>query len=370
MEVIFRYLFQRLTIILKNPFFLKKASLLLIILALPINNLASTLSRGNKSTEKSCRWKIISGEQKINFSAVQFLNSRMAFGHDNNCFFATQDGGLHWQKHYCVMTLKKGLDKPLIKNKLGNFYFLSIRKGWMLEKDNYLLYTENGGITWKKRKFGNHIDLKKVYFFNEENGWLVGNQVLPNNSPDVRGVIYVTVDGGKNWSELYTGISVNYRWKFQDIWVSSIKDIWVLGDFLIHSTDGGKTWQSSSIDSSTLYDLSNLSIQFTSDIGWIRRWPAKNYLFSNDGGKSWVAHQPPTHLGFMDSLIYINSLEGWATAGNIYHTFDGGKTWKFEFGDETYMGNEPSYYVLHQYLKSENLLIATSRTKIIFCVLY
>jgi len=325
----------------------------------------------SEANHTSCQWQIIPSKQKIRFSAIQFMNARIAFGHDQKCFWATQDGGRHWKKLYCAMPLQKEPEKLTFFNttKLGNFNFINTTEGWMLEGDNQLLHTRDSGITWVRRVFNKNTWFKKVYFFNHQHGWLLGSQILPNKIPDVRGIIYATTDGGKNWVELDTGISVNYRWRLRDIRALSATDIWIVGDFLLHSVNGGKTWQSPSIDSSLVYDLNNLSIQFTdNDIGWIRRLPAKNYLFTHDGGKTWIPRQHPTQLGFMDSLIFVSSTEAWATAGGMYHTIDGGESWRLVLGKEAYMSDESIYYILHQYLESDDLLIATNKTDIMFCV--
>ena len=138
--------------------------------------------------------------------------------------------------------------KELIDPKIGGYhgtFFLNEQEGWVVGGkrliDNFdediILYTPNGGMTWKEQHTSRVGPLRKIYFLNPENGWAVGD------SPLTGGVIK-TNDAGLNWyafdiqkgpiltSELFRGLAVisNY------LWISSVQDIY-------HSKDGGQTWE-------------------------------------------------------------------------------------------------------------------------------
>jgi photosystem II stability/assembly factor-like uncharacterized protein len=141
-----------------------------------------------------------------------------------------------------------------------------------------------------------------------------------------------------------------------------------VGDLLLHSLDGGKTWRQPSPQSGELAGLRNVKIQFQNPrVGWIMRLPPDNHLVTKDGGKNWTPHRPPTKPAFMDDLLYLSAQEAWLAAGRVYHSTDGGVSWKPSLGPDPTQG-EPRYNML-QYVANEHLLIATSDQGISFCKL-
>jgi photosystem II stability/assembly factor-like uncharacterized protein len=317
------------------------------------------LAQSPRSKPEVCRWQVTPIESGPVFDETQFLDALHAYGSDGDCLWATEDGGRHWRKSYCVPS------RPERRDKIQTLQFLTWTEGWLLVGFNQLLHTTDEGQTWLTQTFEKRI-IFGLRFANPKRGWWVGEQSL-SGVPDYRGVIYSTDDGGKTWDEAPTQINSVYRWNLIWVWPVSPTDIWVVGDLLLHSLDGGKTWRQPSAQLGELASLRNVKIQFKNpQVGWILRLPPDNYMVTKDGGKDWTPHRPPTKPAFMDDLLYLNAQDAWLAAGRLYHSIDGGISWKPSGPNPTH--GEPRYNVL-QYVANEHLLIATGDQGIAFCKL-
>jgi len=303
-------------------------------------------------------WTVLKSDPKLYLENVQFFNSYQAYGHDMRCLWTTKNGGQYWQSQYCASVEKKS--EP--SDKIIDFHFINPQNGWLLidGENSRLLHTTDEGNTWQEHIFQEDLHFVSVRFYDTLIGWLIGEKFLSPNIPDVRGIIYVTKDGGTTWDECSTEIAVDYRWRLEDVWIFSATEVLVIGDFILRSIDGGKTWSEISNSPSVLNlfsDLRNHAIQFFNhSIGWILRIPAENYLLTFDGGRTWMIRYPPTiGLHTMDTLIYLTANEVWTTFGGIYHSKDGGETWEIELEPDK---NGYSFYTL-SYLPDKRQLIAT-----------
>lgn len=318
------------------------------------------LAQSPRSKPEACHWQVTPIESGAVFDETQFLDALHAYGSDGDCLWATEDGGRHWRKSYCVQSRSERRDK------IQALQFFTWTDGWVLVGFNLLLHTTDQGQTWLTQTFEKRI-IFGLRFANPQRGWWVGEQSL-SGVPDYRGVIYSTDDGGKTWDEAPTQLNSAYRWKLLWVWPVSPMDIWVVGDFLLHSLDGGKTWQQPSAQAGELATLRNVKIQFQNPrVGWILRQPPDDYMVTKDGGKNWTPHRPPTKPAFMEDLLYLSTQEAWLAAGRVYHSTDGGVSWKPSLGPDPAQ-EEPRYNVL-QYVANEHLLIATSDQGIAFCKL-
>jgi len=312
-----------------------------------------------KKGQSPCQWNFIQPDDKIVFNEIQFLDRMTGFGLNSECLHMTKNGGLQWEKIYCV-------SKPDICSRLQNFQFVTADEGWLLKGWHTLLHTQDRGKTWEETDFHENT-WTNLRFSDNQHGWLVGERISPNDVPDVRGAICATTDGGRNWTEVNTGISAKYQWRFRDIWPISSADIWVAGDFVLHSANGGKTWKQAAIDPVILYDLRNISIQFNDEgIGWVSRMPSDNFLFTEDRGVTWTVRELPRDIKFTDSLIFFNRNEAWLTSGDIYRSVDGGLNWEKLLDISLTRKVGQSYYLIH-YLRSEKTVITTGNIGIGIC---
>jgi len=107
---------------------------------------------------------------------------------------------------------------------------------------------------------------------------------------------------------------------------------WLVGSnsTLLETTDGGETWQEKVLDVGDENKYRFTSVSFADDEGWIVGEPSI-MLHTTDGGVSWVRIPLSEKLpGDPNTILALGpqSAEMTTTIGAIYHTQDGGKTWK------------------------------------------
>jgi uncharacterized protein (TIGR03437 family) len=82
----------------------------------------------------------------------------------------------------------------------GTLGFLDSR-GWIVGDNGTILKTINGGDTWTLQASGTTVNLRDVYFLDEQRGWAVGDG----------GVILATTDGGSTWVQEASGVTTDLR---------------------------------------------------------------------------------------------------------------------------------------------------------------
>jgi photosystem II stability/assembly factor-like uncharacterized protein len=287
------------------------------------------------------------------FRDFQFLDENHGWGATDRSIWKTGDGGLTWIEIKTTPTVK------LLKNyesqeTIEKIQFLSINEGWVIE-GKYLIHTTDGGASWQKHEFENVI-VRSFHFLDSNNGWFAG-QLLhpPATKRDVEAwypVIYSTKDGGKNWHRSFAG--PESRYPLWDVWSISLEEVWAVGAFILHSNDGGKTWERVQIKDRFEVSGIPIEIQFlNSDMGWITTSEGVGYLFTNDGGKTWEPHKISGKLSHIRQVVHITSTEAWAVDGNLYQSKDGGESWT-----EVAKGD----YSRIQYLEKENILFVAGKS--------
>ncbi len=128
-------------------------------------------------------------------------------------------------------------------------------------------------------------ELTDVFFLDQNEGWAIGD----------RGVIWHTMDGGRNWQRRESGV----QGKLESIHFIDRQHGWIVG-------------------------------------GWTRAYSHRTQgilLRTRDGGRSWT-RLPNLRLPRLNSVCFIDPLHGWAVGENsplypsgIFHTRDGGKSW-------------------------------------------
>jgi photosystem II stability/assembly factor-like uncharacterized protein len=122
--------------------------------------------------------------------------------------------------------------------------FVDANEGWAAGDDGVIWHTIDGGRNWERQPTGVRASLRSLCFVNPFTGWAAGREELPNGAGSV-GVLLYTQDGGVAWRRVLLnalpGLNVV---RFVDE-----KTGYVAGDGsdlhpsgLFTTTDGGRTW--------------------------------------------------------------------------------------------------------------------------------
>ena len=255
---------------------------------------------------------------------VYFLNERRGWAvGSKGALLHTEDGGQSWRT----------APRPT-PDTLRDVYFADERRGWLVcersiyelytktDARSYLLRTEDGGQTWARvEAAGADVDvlLLRVVFADEQHGWAFGEG----------GALYVTRDGGANWSRQRVPTPhVLLGAVFLDGargWLSGANAT------MLFTADSGEQWRTLSLPVELARARLN-AVEFVN--GW-RGWAVGNaglILSTADGGRTWHQAQGVETEANLNDVKFLNEQEGWAVGagGTILHTIDGGAKWEVE----------------------------------------
>ena len=235
-------------------------------------------------------------------------------------FFAVGD-------HGTILRKENIMDWQIVEQ--GNFenlysvYFKG-DYGWAVGLNGTIFQNIDGvGTTWYPlNNSGTDKQLLSVFFFDQLNGWIVGQEQT----------ILHTSDGGSHWNSQYFTGSEHYF----SVYFTTLLNGWIAGaanqyGVIKKTTDGGVTWTNSLIPTSRIN-----SIKFIDEnIGCVVGDDGRIFTTSN-AGTDWNLAISNTSSNLQD--FYMNpSGEGRAIGydGTIIHTTDHGSNWNIEASPTT-----------------------------------
>ena len=187
-----------------------------------------------------------------------------------------------------------------LSGELSNVDFVDAQNGWAISDEDFgygatgapltVEHTTDGGATWVPQYVYDNADLSGVDFISDTTGWVSGYYQPSANSDGLSG-IFTTTNSGLTWvkEKLPTGAPDMTGLQFL-----GAGDGWAVG---------------------TSYDDNDEPLQ-----GWV--------LHSTDGGKTWA--RVPGLAGSLASTVHFSdTADGWIGGLNgVYATTDGGATWR------------------------------------------
>lgn len=243
-------------------------------------------------------------ETKAAINDIYFRDKEDGFLIAGNTVFITRDKGSRWTEVRKFLPSEfDGADVELYSVR-----FTSKKKGWIVGSvskrnsvvDSILLYTDNAGETWRRRRAPSRLELIHIEFVNEKRGWIVG----------AAGTILATVDAGETWLKQDAGLSstiyhVDFRNDKKGIAVGERGTI-------LRTIDGGATW--SPVPPKTRSTL--LNVDFVSDNNGWAVGRGGTILRTEDAGVTWVEQETGTKLNLYG--LHFAKKVGWAVgAGGV-----------------------------------------------------
>jgi photosystem II stability/assembly factor-like uncharacterized protein len=123
--------------------------------------------------------------------------------------------------------------------------FVDAREGWAVGQDGVVWHTIDGGRNWERQPTGVRASLRSVQFLNPFTGWAAGREELPHNGGSL-GVLLFTRDGGLHWVRVDLGALpglnyVHFLDNSRGFAVGDGSDQLPTGVFT--TVDSGRSWQ-------------------------------------------------------------------------------------------------------------------------------
>jgi len=273
------------------------------------------------STDSGSTWEKISSGPTQDLSAVSFVNMNTGWAvGDDFVVLKTVDGGENWQSNYYDIDGSRFTDVCFVNESVG-WITCGMYSGPYL--NGVVLKSIDGGYGWQIVTDVFRTILYSVYFINEQVGWASGAD----------GCIKKTSDSGVSWTDQAnpftgTGKTIN------SIYFVNADTGWACvnsGGSLIHTTDGGSTWQEQA--TGTDEELADVWFSDTRN-GWCvggHQFSHGVILRTRDSGETWdVVMDTVGHK--LTGIRFACDTKGWASGydGCIIATSDGGETWAFQ----------------------------------------
>jgi photosystem II stability/assembly factor-like uncharacterized protein len=173
-----------------------------------------------------------------------------------------------------------------------------------------------------------------VAFVNETHGWIVGE----NGTLSKGGIILHSTNGGHTWNlQLYDKTQL-----FKSISIINYSTICMAGlGSLYYSTDGGQIWNQTVV----IDGRSGLEVSFINEThGWVG---TSDMLYrTTDAGQTWQEHPAWTFEDTPRKVVFVTPMIGYIGGFfGVYKTNDGGLTWYQQYQDDTFLG---SIYIIDE----------------------
>lgn len=325
-----------------------------------------------RSTDKGASWQALRPGKTGDILALWGTGpGRLYFADSRGEVIASDDAGRSYRRLYTVAPLWEE-DPPV---NLRRVFGLTDEILFAAGDEGRLYRSENGGDSWQSLP-GDATQIRDVWGSGPDNLYLARESgaiwrssdagktwaALPFSTEDepcrlfgfgteivfvlTRSGLYQSSDQGNTWQKLSLPEGST---KLRDLWASSGNDLYLAGDdgLMLRSADGGANWRK--IDTGTRAEIVAIQGVSTKEAyaALTGLGGAAKVLKSTDGGRSWRNLEVPWAGATPGALlvagpgeVYVSIIETISETdrmgvrerreGRLYHTTDGGKTWREE----------------------------------------
>ncbi|MFA5011504.1 MAG: YCF48-related protein [Ignavibacteria bacterium] len=201
---------------------------------------------------------------------------------------------------------------------LGESFFFNQDSGWIVG-ENIVMKSTNGGSNWINLIVPSFYTYDGIQFLNSQTGWIAGSY---GDYLTSTGTLLKTIDGGVTWSTAY-----NFNCGLWDVVFINPDIGFVCGDrkFFAKTTNGGVNWVQKNLGF-TISEFFQMAFPDTLT-GYVVG--SHNEIFkTSDGGDTWF-QQIVNHETWLRDVYFFNVDTGIAVGsyGVIVKTTDGGNNW-------------------------------------------
>jgi len=274
-----------------------------------------------KTTSGGSEWSLLQFPRRMNIRKLHFVSQTIgwATGKQDSIvyLYKTLDAAVTWNKQI-------GQNAELI-----SAFFISESLGWM-SLDSTLFRTNDGGITWIQQAV--LVPITDIFFIDSTTGWVTGWNWAFGGSK-----VYYTSDGGNTWQFTSIDLGMIDKIKFLDTSVG-----WLMGrnegpNFysaqVLKSIDGGQSWQQQLVYEGWEYFHTFSDMEFASEMfGWVISVDGLEFRTTN-GGVEWE------EIGYIPHLTRVSAVDNsmlWGAGefGAHYSSQNGGVTWQRNYVGE------------------------------------
>jgi photosystem II stability/assembly factor-like uncharacterized protein len=191
------------------------------------------------------RTKLLPNQESL--TSIQFLDQENGWiGTHDGTLYRTSNGGKEWQR------IKVPIPKEAY---ISSLFFINISNGWIacglkpsdvLESRGnrvWIFRTRDGGQNWSQQYYNEGVQLLRVRFSNQQDGWAVGRQF--DNAQTIPFLIKTT-DDGAHWVDVSANLPATGSSNVAtDIYANGPSDATILtgNGELFRTLDGGQVWQ-------------------------------------------------------------------------------------------------------------------------------
>ncbi len=288
-----------------------------IVVGLVLGMASVAAGQGDSTTG----WRILETNSQVEFTGAQIFSLVTTLFIDNaGQVWDTWDTSLELTPY--KLDIINSRREPIQGVRFTDIAYNTDSTGFICGESGVLLQTGNWGRNWKQRYFENldYLYFQSIKFANRRQGVLCG--VTGDENIRVKGMIYVTSDGGDTWREIEdipgTGFSsMSYDPAGKRFIITAI------GAVLI-SEDAGETWQYVRVPEGQLMRSTALEDEHGLSVGMKGRM-----LTTEDTGQTWTEAESPSS----NNLLAISRFNPghWYVAGasgEVWVTEDSGNSWK------------------------------------------
>ncbi len=283
----------------------------------------------------------------------------------------TSNGGTSWTTANCQFVGPGPTSGPCTGTAITNFMALHFPTrtfgcavgGWV---DPIAFLSNDGGANWVQQATNIHFAVpESVFFVDTDRGWAASTF----GDYSAEGAVLRTIDGGRSWSKvegytagsdvifgsasdglLATGLGMKLSsdggatWSpaqsFDSGWLNGVSFVdstqgWAAGERhyasypqegkIVHTADGGLTWQVQAETSALLNDVHFVNMQRGWAVG-----ESGTILATNNGGATWTPQTAGTGMDLF-GVSFVDDAYGWLVGGDrdgrVWRTTDGGAHW-------------------------------------------